>query len=111
MINVNIRLYTIHELNEKAKAKAIMDHRRFLLNILAPDYGDGVIDWEDPEKMEMYHEEYDYILNNDDYVIEEIAINDYYYYFNGEICPVLHCTAGPLAGITTVNIHGENIKL
>ena len=111
MINVNIKLYTIHELNEKAKTKAIEDHRYFLLDMLVPDYIDGIIDWNDPEKMEMYHEEYNYILNNDDYVIENIEINDYYYYFNGEMVPVLHCTAGPLSGITMATIHGENIKL
>ena len=111
MINVNIRLYTIHELNEKAKTKAIEDHRYFLLDVLVPDYIDGIIDWDDPEKMQMYHEEYDYILSNDDPVIESIEINEYYFYFNGEICPVLHCTAGPLAGITMATIHGENIKL
>lgn len=111
MLSVNIKLYSFNELTEKAKNKAIEDHRTFLLDTIVPDYIDGVIDWKDPEKMKMYHEEYDYILFNDEPVIESIEINDYYFFFDGTIAPVLHCTAGPAAGITTVNIHGENIRL
>ena len=111
MLNVTIKLYTFEELSKQAKQKVIEDHRYFLLEMLVPDYIDGIVDWNDPEKMKMYQEEYDYILYNDDYVIEDIKINDYYYYFDGQICPILHCTAGPLAGITMATIHGENIKL
>ena len=108
MLNVNIRLYTFQELNEKAKRKAIEEHRPFLLDVLVPDYIDGVIDWNDPEKMGMYDDEYNYILENDDPVIESIDINEYYFYFDGTMCNVLHCTAGPLADKTAVRIHGEN---
>lgn len=44
-------------------------------------------------------------------IIEGIEINEYYFFFDGTPCDVLHCTSGPLSGKTVVRIHGENYFL
>lgn len=107
MKNVSINLYSFQELTEKAKQFAIMEHRTFLLSVLQPDYIDGVPDWDDPEKMEMYRDEYSDIDENDEPVIESIEINDYLFYYDGKMCNACTYTAGPNKGLTEIKIHGE----
>ena len=107
MISLCINLYSFHELKEIAKEKAIREHRQFMLNTLQPDYIDGVVDWHNPEKMRMYEDEYQYIEENNEPVIESIEVNEYTFYFDGEICWSCHYTAGEKQGITEYRIHGE----
>lgn len=107
MLNFEIKLYSLAELPEKSRERAINEHRYFLLDTLQPDYIDGVTDWNDPEKMEMYQDEYDYIQMNDEPVIESIEINEYYFFYNGDLCNVCHYVAGPLTGQTWAIVGGE----
>lgn len=107
MMKIKISIYTFDELNENAKAKAIEEHRHFMLETLVPDYGDGVIDWCNPEKMKDYESEYEYILMNNEPVIESIEINEYYFYFDGTLCNATTYTGGPKKGTTEIIIHGE----
>ena len=112
MLELKIHLYQLQELNENAKRRAIEDQRAFMLEVLRPDYIDGVTDWTDPEKMEMYRDEYEYILDNDDPVIESIEINEYIYFADGEMChSVTYCGTHPRAGQTDITVHGEKITL
>jgi hypothetical protein len=61
--------------------------------------------------MEMYHNEYNYILMNDEPVIENIEINEYYFYFDGSMCDVCHYSGGPKKGTTEIKIHGETFTI
>lgn len=107
MIEIKIKLYRLEELPETSRRRAIEDHRSFMLNTLTPDFIDGVTDWNDPEKMEMYHNEYQYIEDHDEPVIENIDINDYFFFYDGDLANVVHYTGGPLAGQTWATIRGE----
>lgn len=107
MTELTIKLYSFHELSKNSQQKAIADHRLFLINTLQPDYFDGVTDWNDPRKMEMYYSEMDYLNENEDPIVESITINDYLFFANGEICRSCLYTAGPCAGTLEIWIHGE----
>lgn len=107
MLDLNIRLYSFQELKPAAQEKAIFEHRQFLVDTLRPDFIDGVTDWNNPEKMEMYHAEYEYLEENAAPIIENIEANEYLFFANGEMCWSCHYTAGPKKGQTEINIHGE----
>ena len=107
MLKVEISLYRLRELSPAAYRRAVDDHRYFLLDALQPDYIDGVTDWNDPGKMEMYRAEYDYIMFNDNPVIDSINCNGYFFHPDGEICWTCTYTAGPKKGLTEIKIHGE----
>lgn len=111
MLKLEIKLYSFHELGREAQRKAIEEHRAFLLETLRPDFIDGVTDWDDPEKMNMYRQEYKYIEEHDEYIIENIEINEYTFFADGEICWSCHYTAGPKKGLTEIKIHGELFTL
>ena len=110
MTTINLKLYSFNELPKAAQERAIQEHRDFLLSVLQPDYIDGITDWNDAEKMEMYRDEYDYMENNDEPIIENIEINDYLYFYDGTLCQAVTYTAGPLTGQTWVTIHGERYQ-
>lgn len=84
-----IGIYKFDELNNDAKAKAIDDHRTFLLSIMeVNDFISGDPNYDTPESLQdMYDIEYDYISFNDEPVIESIEANDYDFYENGDIAP------------------------
>ena len=107
MIEVKIKLYRLEELPETSRRRAIEDHRTFMLDTLTPDYIDGVTDWSDPEKMEMYRDEYQYIVNHDEPVTESIDINEYLFFYNGDLAHVTHYTGGPFNGQIWAAIGGE----
>lgn len=111
MLTVNIHLYTLAELPETSRRRAIEEHRSFLLDTLTPDYIDGVTNWHDPEKMTMYQDEYDHILMNDEPVIESIEINEYFFFYSGELVDVTHYTGGPFTGRTWAAIGGEGYEI
>lgn len=111
MLELTIKLYSFHELNQEAQTRAIEDHRRFMLETLEPDFIDGVTDWNDPEKMKMYRAECEYLEENDSAIIENIEINEYTFFADGEICWSCTYTGGPKKGLTEIKIHGELFTL
>jgi mRNA-degrading endonuclease HigB of HigAB toxin-antitoxin module len=83
---IELNLYTINELDEKAKARAIEDHRQFELSIMQPeDFISGEAEYDTPEELQKtYEAQYDYYLNNDEPVVEDIEANGYLFFMNGE---------------------------
>ena len=80
MKKVTINLYEFEELNKNSQTKAIEDHRGFLLSATYPS------DFEYEGDFESTICE---IENDDDYVKENIKINDYLFYSDGELA---NCT-------------------
>lgn len=105
MINLTIKLYSFSELNAAAKRKAIDDHRQFLLNELWGEY--ARLSAHGDENDEEYDERYAYIEKHDEYIIEEIEANEYFYFANGDLCSCCTYVAGPKKGTTEIKIHGE----
>ena len=87
MYSFNVNLYTFAELSTNAQAKAIEEHRRFLLDDMRPeDFISGDSEHDTPESLEeQYNSEYFYVLENDEPVIESIEANDYLFYESGEM--------------------------
>ena len=87
MKTVTINLYAFNELSDKAKEKAIEEHREFMLSVMRPeDFISGCKEYDTPEELEkIYNAEYDYILYNDEPIIDNIEANEYLFYKNGEI--------------------------
>jgi len=87
MKNVTINLYSFAELNEKAKQKAINEHYDFLCSV-------------------------DNYEPTDTEVIENIEMNDYVFYFDGELAScVTYCGKHEKAGTTEFTVHGETFNL
>lgn len=88
--NISINLYELSELSEKAQARAIEEHRYFMLSDMAPeDFISGDPEYDTPEELQKtYEAEYNYILFNDDPVIESIDCNEYLFFKNGEIANI-----------------------
>lgn len=109
-INVEISLYKLNELSEAAKERAIEEHRSFLLEIMCPDdfiSGDEEYDTEE-QLQETYDREYDYVLMNDEPVIESIEANDYYFFSDGELADcTTYCGSHPKAGTTELKFMGN----
>ena len=87
---IMIKLYTLDELSEQARKKAIEEHRQFELSIMTPEdfiTGDPEYDTEE-ELQKSYDAEYDYYLFNDEPIIENIEANGYYFYEDGEMANV-----------------------
>ena len=101
-VNVEIKLYQFNELSEEAKEKAIDEHRDFLLSTMSErDFISGDPEHDTKEELkEMYNTEYDYILYNNDAVIENIEANEYYFFTSGELANTVTYTN---TGITEFN--------
>jgi hypothetical protein len=110
---VNFNLYELHELDEQAREKAIEEHRRFMLEIMRPDdFISGDPEYDTPEELQKtYEAEYDYILMNDDPVIESIEINEYLFFEDGELANVCSYYGGLRAGETWLKVHGKEYKI
>ena len=91
-VHIEICLYSFDELSEKAKEKAINDHRAFLLEEMQPDdFISGDPEYDTPEELQKcYESEYDYYLFNDDPIIESIECNDYMFLKSGELAHTIH---------------------
>lgn len=87
MKTISINIYSLDELNEKARNRAIEEHRKFLLSIMCPeDFISGCPEYDTPEELEKaYNSEYEYYLKNDEPIIESIEANEYMFFSNGEI--------------------------
>lgn len=107
MKKVTINLYEFSELNEKAKQKAIDEHRNFLLSVMNPNdfiRGDSEYDTE-KELQKAFDSEYEYFEANDEPIIESIEANEYLFYSDGIMAHcVTYCGEHEKAGITELQI-------
>ena len=106
---ITIKLYSFSELSEKAKRKAIEDHREFELSIMRPeDFITGIAEYDTSEELQKtYEAEYDYYLMNDEPIIEIIEANDYLFFENGELAhTITYCGNHPLAEETHLIFKG-----
>ncbi len=98
-VNVAINLYQFDELSEEAKAKAIEEHRDFLLRVTCVES----FDFPDDYVSTMIE-----IQEKDEPIIENIRINEYIYFSTGDLA---HCTTytgkHPKSGITEFNFMGS----
>lgn len=87
MKKVTINLYSFDELTEKAKEKAIDDHRSFLLSVMcSDDFISGCPEYDTNEELQKaYEAEYEYYSMNDEPIIESIQCNEYDFFSNGEL--------------------------
>lgn len=107
--NISIKLYSFSELSEKAKEKAIADHREFELSVMQPDdFISGEAEYDTPAELQKtYEAEYDYYLMNDEPIIENIETNEYLFFENGELAHTVHyCGGHLLAGETHFIFNG-----
>ena len=108
---ITIKLYSFSELSEKAKRKAIENHREFELSIMTPDdFVTGIAEYDTPEELQKtYKEQYDYYLMNDEPIIEIIEANDYLFFENGELAHIVrYCGEHPLSGETHFIFNGTD---
>lgn len=99
MKKISINLYSFAELSEQAKQRAIQEHLEFLDN-MPEQYED--------ETGELVTEYLEHSIHE---AIESIEMNEYIFYFNGEMVNSTTYVGGhPLAGITEVIIHGEKFS-
>ena len=113
MKKVTINLYEFKELNEKAKQKAIDEHRTFLLYIMSEnDFICGESEYDTPERLhETYLSEWNNIAYNDQPVIENIESNEYYFFADGNFAGVTkYCEKHEKAGTIELKI-GEEIYI
>lgn len=108
MTTATINLYTFQELTQNAKQRAIEEHRYILLSLLRPDdFISGDPDYDTPEELQKaYNAEYDYILFNDDPIIESLEINEYLYFCDGKIA-----NTTKTATETTLDFYGQKIRI
>jgi hypothetical protein len=102
---VEIPLYTIDELEESAREKAIREHREFLLCV------SDASDFEDNNSA--YLEWFNDVESNDEPVLESIRINEYLFFENGEFAEVVDYTKDhpTKAGITELKLFGQVYKI
>ena len=108
---ITIKLYSFSELSEKAKRKAIEDHREFELSNMRPeDFITGTTEYDTPEELQRAYEvQYDYYAMDDEPIIELIEANDYLFFENGELAhTVRYCGNHPLAGETHFIFNGTD---
>lgn len=106
-----IALYTINELTPEARQRAISEHRDFLISMERPDYIDGIEDWNNPEKMEMYEEQIYYLENEDEPILESMEINDYLFFYDGQLANTTTYVSGEKAGTTDIFIYGKRLPV
>jgi 5'-3' exonuclease len=103
MIKIEINLYSFAELGEKAKKKAIRNHKDFMLSRAE------VIEDDDGGLITHYYDEDD--LDDHD-VIDEIEANEYLFFEDGGLA---HCTTytgkHEKAGITEFHFKGRTIDI
>ena len=109
MERVTITLYQFDELSEKAKQKAIFEHREFLLTTMQPeDFISGDPQYDTPVLLQKsYNAQFAYYCENDEPIVESIEINDYWFFHDGTLADVTTYTAGPNKGKSIFTFHGE----
>lgn len=99
MKKVEITLYSFNELNKEAQERAIHKHFIFLESTpVSVEDGDGV-----------FYDEYQEYSRED--VIENILVNAYYYFADGEMAHCVTYDGGARDGETEFYHHGEIIPV
>lgn len=109
-INIALNLCSFVELSDKAKQRAIEEHRQFELSIMQPnDFISGEVEYDTPENLRsVYNSEYEYLLNNDEPIIENIEVNDYLFFEDGSLANIVTYTGKhPKAGVSEFNFMGN----
>lgn len=95
MKTATINLYSFNELNKDAQEKALIDHASFLSSIpikVENENGELVDEYMDYERED---------------VIENIEINEYLFFFDGELADCITYTGEhPKSGVTEFHFHG-----
>lgn len=103
MKKVQINLYSINELSGDALANAIASHKEFLLSQYSNDMFDESLNY----TYSMYKK--DLTKKN---IIEDIELNDYLYFANGELAHTVKYVANhPEAGKHILNLNGESFNI
>ena len=112
MKTATINLYEFNELNEKAKVKAINEHREFMLSIMQhSDFISGDDKYDTEDELEAFNQECDFIANEDAPIVENIEANEYLFFASGELANcVTYCGSHPKAGIIEFKI-GEDVYI
>ena len=111
---VVIKLFSLDELSDTARSKAIEDHREFMLSIIHPnDFISGDEEHDTPEELSKACEaECDYYSFEDDPIIESIEANEYLFFESGDLASTIHYSGHhPLAGEAHLVFHGEHYIL
>ena len=96
MKTVSINLYSLSELNDVAKDRAIDEHRDFMQSI--PDQYEN-------ENGELITEYCEYTKDD---VIDNIEANEYLFYADGKLANTVEYTGKhPKVGISELKFHGE----
>ena len=106
---ITIKLYPFAELSDKAKEKAIEQHRQFELEIMQPkDFISGDPQYDTPEELQKaYEAEFKYYEENDEPIIENIEANEYLFFASGELAKtVQYCGNSLLKGETHFKFDG-----
>ena len=111
--HITLPLYELSELTERAKEKAIDQHRHFLLCIMRPeDFISGDPEFDRPAQLQLeYEDAFEYYEWNDEPIIESIEANRYLYYADGSMANVCNYVGGPLKGKTILKIHGTEFAI
>ena len=100
---VSINLYRLDGLEKEAKNKAIEEHRDFMVETYSDDMFDKVFN--------MTQSKYAKGLTKAE-VEENIEINDYMYFFDGEMASTIqYCGKHPRSGEHEFTLHGESYLL
>jgi len=108
---ITIKLFSISELSEKARNKAIDNQRNFEFSIMSPDdFISGLPEYDTPEELQKaYEAEYDYYAENDEPIVEAIEANNYLFFENGEMAHIVcYCGDHPLTGETHLFLNGTD---
>lgn len=99
MKTLKINLYLFAELNDDAKERAIQEHMNFLDTTPEP------FENEDGKMVS------EYVEHSISETIESIEMNEYHFYFDGEMANYTRYVGNhPLAGTAEVVIHGETFR-
>jgi len=113
-VNITINLYSLDELSAKARERAIREHRDFLLSVMQPDdFISGDPEYDTPDQLsEAYDSEYDYVLFNDDPVIESIECNEYLFFSDGAMANcTTFCGKHERAVETVLHVFGKDYQV
>ena len=84
-VKIEIDLFELKELGNEAMERAIEEHRNFLLNTVDDDAD--------------YEGRYSDILEDDEYVIDNIELNEYLFYSHGDLAHTInYCGNHPKTG-------------
>ena len=108
---ITIKLFSLSELSEKAREKAIEDFRAIELSMMCEsDFISGEAEYDTPEELQKaYDAEFKFYEESDEPIVLSIEINNYLFFENGEMARTIHyCGNHPLAGETHLFLNGTD---